>query len=229
MAATSPLTAFSFSPTRVAARSAVTLGAPWTRLAALHPRPATSNSTVPCNNRRSLSGRGVRAIMGNGRQERVKPGPGQESVWDYPRPPALEPVPERIRIEFNSKTIADTTRGYRVLETSHPPVYYIPQEDLKMEYVKKAQGSSFCEWKGNATYWTVQVDGRTAEKVGWSYESPTAPFRPIKSYFAFYCAPMDACYVGDERAQPQPGGFYGGWVTSKVVGPFKGGPGSWGW
>lgn len=108
-------------------------------------------------------------------------------------------------------------------------VYYIPQEDINMEYVRKAPGSSFCEWKGNATYWTVSVDGRTAEKVGWSYEDPTAQFRPIKSFIAFYAGPMDACFVGDERAQPQPGGFYGGWVTSKVVGPFKGAPGTWGW
>ena len=112
---------------------------------------------------------------------------------------------------------------------SSSSVYYIPQEDINMAYVRKASGSSFCEWKGNATYWTVSVDGRTAEKVGWSYEDPTAQFRPIKSFLAFYAGPMDACLVGDERAQPQPGGFYGGWVTSKVVGPFKGAPGSWGW
>jgi uncharacterized protein (DUF427 family) len=108
-------------------------------------------------------------------------------------------------------------------------VYYIPQKDIKMEYVRKAAGSSFCEWKGNATYWSVNVDGRSAEKVGWSYDEPTSQFLPIRSYLAFYAAPMDACYVGDEKAEPQPGGFYGGWVTSRVVGPFKGGPGSWGW
>ncbi|CAM6043754.1 unnamed protein product [Sphagnum compactum] len=165
--------------------------------------------------------------MGNVQREKV--GPGQESVWDYPRPPRLEAVPERVKIVFNSKVIADTTSAYRVLETSHPPVYYIPQKDIKMEYVRKAAGSSFCEWKGNATYWSVNVDGRSAEKVGWSYEEPTSQFLPIRSYLAFYAAPMDACYVGDEKAEPQPGGFYGGWVTSRVVGPFKGGPGSWGW
>jgi hypothetical protein len=124
MAAASLLTAFSLAPACAAARSTFTLGAPWSPLAVLQPRTATFNSTVsvfPCSSRRNLSGSGVRAVMGSGRQEREKPGPGQESVWDYPRPPALEPVPERIRIEFNSKTIADTNRAYRVLETSHPP------------------------------------------------------------------------------------------------------------
>jgi len=222
----------SLAPLRGAAHSQLALGSQFSSTAALlqgfNPRNWEVTSSFRSLSRRDLTG--VRALMGSsGRQQRVEPGPGQESVWDYPRPPSLQPVPERIRIEFNSKTIADTTRAYRVLETSHPPVYYIPQEDIQMEFVQKAQGNSFCEWKGNATYWTVQVEGREAEKVGWSYENPTVPFRAIKSYIAFYAAPMDACYVGDERAQPQPGGFYGGWITSKVVGPFKGGPGSWGW
>lgn len=150
-------------------------------------------------------------------------------MWDYPRPPRLEKVPKRITITFGGVVIADTTDAYRVLETSHPPVYYIPQKDITMEHVRQSPGSSFCEWKGSATYWTVQVGGREAKNVGWSYESPTPGFRPIKSHIAFYCSPMDACTVGGERAQPQPGGFYGGWVTSDVVGPFKGGAGSWGW
>lgn len=97
-----------------------------------------------------------------------------------------------------------------------------------MEYVSEADGSSFCEWKGNATYWTVSVDGKTLEKVGWSYEKPTSAFQRIKGYVAFYASEMD-CFVGAEKAEPQPGGFYGGWVTSKIKGPFKGGPGSWGW
>ncbi|KAJ7515695.1 hypothetical protein O6H91_22G023800 [Diphasiastrum complanatum] len=161
--------------------------------------------------------------------EREKVGAGQESVWDYPRPPRLEPVAERIRIVFNSLTIADTTKAYRVLETSHPPVYYIPPADINLSFLKKAGGSSFCEWKGNATYWTLSVNGKTAEKVGWSYENPTAGFLAIKGYIAFYAGPMDVCFVGDEKVEPQPGGFYGGWITSRVVGPFKGVPGSWGW
>ena len=98
-----------------------------------------------------------------------------------------------------------------------------------MEYLKKAPGSSYCEWKGAASYWSVSVNGKTAEKVGWSYESPVPRFADIAHHIAFYCAPMDACYVGDEIAKPQPGHFYGGWVTSKVVGPFKGAPGTMGW
>ncbi|KAL2644411.1 hypothetical protein R1flu_011998 [Riccia fluitans] len=156
-------------------------------------------------------------------------GPGQESVWDYPRPPRLEPVKERIRIIFNDEVVADTTNAHRVLETSHPPVYYLPSADVKMEHLARAPGSTFCEWKGSATWWTLSVGGKTAENVAWSYEDPTESFIPIKGYLAFYASPMDACYVGEEKAQPQPGNFYGGWVTSKVVGPFKGSTGSYGW
>ncbi|KAG6550899.1 hypothetical protein Mapa_007513 [Marchantia paleacea] len=156
-------------------------------------------------------------------------GPGQESVWDYPRPPALEKVPEKIKIVFNGEKIAETTNAYRVLETSHAPVYYIPAADVTMEHLSKATGSSHCEWKGDATWWTLMVGAKTAENVAWSYESPTEAFLPVKGYLAFYAGPMDACYVGEEQAQPQPGNFYGGWITSKIVGPFKGGPGSWGW
>ncbi|KAL3697745.1 hypothetical protein R1sor_011821 [Riccia sorocarpa] len=156
-------------------------------------------------------------------------GPGQESVWDYPRPPRMEPVKERIKIIFNDEVVADSTNAYRVLETSHPPVYYIPSADVKMEHLAKAPGSSFCEWKGDATWWTLSVGSKTAENVAWSYEDPTETFLPLKGYLAFYAAPMDACYVGEEKAQPQPGNFYGGWVTSKVVGPFKGSPGTFGW
>ncbi len=161
--------------------------------------------------------------------ERIEPKEGQESVWDYPRPPALEKVDEELKIVFNGEVIAQTTNGYRVLETSHPPVYYFPPEDVDDVYVEHAGGSSFCEWKGRAKYVSVEVDGTRAEKVGWYYPEPTAKFEPIKDYIAFYAGPMDACYVGEEQAEPQPGGFYGGWVTSDVVGPFKGGPGTMGW
>lgn len=157
------------------------------------------------------------------------PGPNQESVWDYPRPPALEPVKETLKVVFNGQTIAQTSRGWRVLETSHPPVYYFPAEDVAGAYVRPAQGGSLCEWKGMASYVDVIVDGRRLERVGWKYDTPTPAFEPIAGAIAFYARDMDAVYVGDERARPQPGGFYGGWVTSKVVGPFKGEPGSWGW
>lgn len=160
---------------------------------------------------------------------RIAPQPGQESVWDYPRPPRLEFVAKPIRIIFNGATLADTHNAYRVLETSHPPVYYLPPSDLKQEYLVAAEGSSWCEWKGQARYWSVVVGHKRIERVGWSYPQPNADFAPIADYVAFYAAPMDACWVGDERVTPQPGNFYGGWITSEIVGPFKGAPGSWGW
>ena len=159
----------------------------------------------------------------------IPPGPGQESVWDYPRPPRLEPSDRRIRVIFNGVTIADSRRAYRVLETSHPPVYYLSPEDVRMEYFARAKGSSVCEWKGQASYYDLIVGDRRAEAVAWAYPAPTAAFAPIAGYLAIYPARMDACYVDDERATPQPGDFYGGWLTADVVGPFKGEPGSWGW
>lgn len=159
----------------------------------------------------------------------IKPGPGQESVWDYPRPPRLELTDRYIQIIFNGIVIADTRRAFRVLETSHPPVYYIPPKDIRMEYLAAGAGRSFCEWKGEARYYTVEVDGRRAENVGWYYPRPTPDFVAIKDHVAFYAAPMDACLVDGERARPQPGNFYGGWITNDVVGPFKGEPGSMGW
>lgn len=156
-------------------------------------------------------------------------GPGEESVWQYPRPPALEPVTEEVRIVFNGRVIAETTSAWRVLETSHPPVYYIPPEDLQMSCLEPAGGGSWCEWKGQAKYWTVRVGDRGAERVGWSYPDPTTRFEDIRDHIAFYAGPMDECTVGGEVVEPQPGGFYGGWITSKVKGPFKGGPGTMGW
>lgn len=161
--------------------------------------------------------------------QRVEPQPGQESVWDYPRPPRLDPVAKRLRVLFGGETIADTRHGFRVLETSHPPVYYLPPADLRLEFLIATARSSFCEFKGNARYWTVQVGERTAPDAAWSYEQPSPGFEAIRSYLAFYASRMDACYVDDEKVQPQPGGFYGGWITGDIVGPFKGGPGSWGW
>ncbi len=160
---------------------------------------------------------------------RIEPGPGQESVWDYPRPPRLEPASRQIRIVFNGVEIASTRGAYRVLETSHPPVYYLPPADIQMQHMRRTARNSLCEWKGRAAYYTLTVGGRTAEDVAWFYPSPTAAFAPIAGYLAFYAGPMDACYVGEELVTPQPGEFYGGWITSEIVGPFKGGPGSWGW
>lgn len=161
--------------------------------------------------------------------KRQKPELGQESVWDYPRPPRIEPVPERLKVIFNGRVVADSAKGYRILETSHPPTYYIPREDINEEFLRPAAGQTFCEWKGRASYFDVVVEGREAIRVAWSYPSPTIPFLAIKGSVSFYAEPMDACYVGEEQVRPQPGNFYGGWVTSKVVGPFKGGPGTKGW
>lgn len=160
---------------------------------------------------------------------RVEPGPDQESVWDYPRPPALEPVEERLRVECGGVTLADTTGGYRVLETSHPPTYYLPPDDIAMAHLERAARTSMCEWKGRAVYYHVVAGDRRAEHAAWAYPDPTPRFEAMAGYVAFYAHQMDACYVGDEEVDPQQGGFYGGWVTSKVVGPFKGGPGTLGW
>jgi uncharacterized protein (DUF427 family) len=115
------------------------------------------------------------------------------------------------------------------LETSHPPVYYIPPEDVRHEYLFEVDGTSVCEWKGRAKYHTVRVGHRRAERAAWSYPEPRAGYEAIRDHVAFYAGPMDACTVDGERVEPQPGGFYGGWITAEVVGPFKGGPGTTGW
>jgi uncharacterized protein (DUF427 family) len=156
-------------------------------------------------------------------QKRIEPGPGQESVWDYPRPPRLEDSGKHIQVIFNGIVLADTRRAKRILETSHPPVYYIPPEDIKMEYLTPTSRATFCEWKGNASYYTVKVNGKTLPNAAWYYANPTGGYTGIKNYVAFYPGLMDACYVDGEQVQPQPGDFYGGWITKDIVGPFKGG------
>jgi len=163
------------------------------------------------------------------RSQRIEPQPGQESVWDYPRPPRLEDSTKFIRVVFNRVTIIDTRRAKRILETSHPPVYYIPPEDVRMDLLKPAQRTTFCEWKGAASYYTLTVDGKTVEQAAWCYPQPNAQYAAIKDYIAFYPGKMDACYVDDERVTPQLGDFYGGWITDEIVGPFKGDPGTTGW
>ncbi|MCB0124295.1 MAG: DUF427 domain-containing protein [Caldilineaceae bacterium] len=159
----------------------------------------------------------------------IPPGPGQESVWAYPRPPRLEKSDKQIQVIFNGVAIADTRNAYRVLETSHPPVYYLPPTDIEMQYLIGTTRTTFCEWKGAGAYYTVRVDGKEAANAAWYYPTPTASFAPIRNYVAFYPGMMDACYVDGERVQPQPDGFYGGWITSDIVGPFKGEPGTMGW
>lgn len=150
-------------------------------------------------------------------------------MWDYPRPPAVEPVPQRIRVVLGGVTIAESTRALRVLETSHPPNYYLPPDDVDRQRLDMAPETSWCEFKGSARYWTVRVGDRVEASVAWDYSEPSAGYEALVGHLAFYASHMDECWVGDELATPQPGGFYGGWVTSGVVGPFKGGPGSMGW
>ncbi len=156
-------------------------------------------------------------------------GPGQESAWSYPRPPRLEPVRERLAILFDGELVAETVEGYRVLETSHPPTYYLPPGAFRPGALEPAPGGSLCEWKGRAVYLDVVGRTRRAPRAAWAYPDPTPAFAAIRGYVAVYAGPMDACFVGGERATPQPGGFYGGWVTSRVAGPLKGVPGSAGW
>ena len=155
-------------------------------------------------------------------------GPGQESVWDYPRPPRLEPTSRHLVVAHGSTVIAESTRGFRLLETSHPPSYYLPADDCDLDLLVPASGSSVCEWKGRAVYWDVAVAGEMIRRVGWSYPDPAPPYEAIRDHLAFYPSLLE-CSVDGELATPQPGEFYGGWVTSQVVGPFKGSPGTSWW
>ena len=152
-----------------------------------------------------------------------------ESVWEYPRPPRLEPVRDRILVELGGLVVADTTGAYRVLETSHPPNYYLPPGDIRPGALARSDRRSVCEWKGAAHYFDVHVGERLEPDAAWGYDDPTPRFRAIAGYVAFYPGRMDACSVDGERVRPQPGGFYGGWITSDLGGPFKGVPGSEGW
>jgi uncharacterized protein (DUF427 family) len=150
-------------------------------------------------------------------------------VWDYPRPPRMDPVRDRLRVVLGGMAVAETTRGWRVLETSSPPVYYLPLADCAEGALTPSERRTFCEWKGVATYWTVRGGSRVEVDAAWGYPEPTAGFEALRDAVAFYCGRMDACFVGDERAEPQPGDYYGGWITSRIVGPFKGVPGSRNW
>ena len=157
------------------------------------------------------------------------PGPDEESVWDYPRPPRCEKFHGAIRVMVGDTMVANTTECYRVLETSHPPVYYISPQHIQTSLLEQSAGSSWCEWKGRATYHRLILPDRTIDNVSWSYENPAAAFADIRGHLAFYPGRVDACYVNDERVAAQPGDFYGGWITSNIVGPFKGSAGTAGW
>jgi uncharacterized protein (DUF427 family) len=159
----------------------------------------------------------------------VAPGPGQESVWDYPRPPRLEHADKSVVVEFAGELIARTHRVLRILETSHPPTYYIPLQDICRDFLVASDLRTFCEFKGTASYWTLKVGERVSTNAGWHYPEPTRWYRRLKDHVCFYPSRVDACYVNDERVQAQDGDFYGGWITSDIVGPFKGGPSTAGW
>ena len=150
-------------------------------------------------------------------------------MWDYPRPAIADPTTAHIVVELGGVTIADTRRAVRTLETSHPPSYYIPRDDIAPCALVAVGGSSFCEWKGNARYFDVVGGSARRERAAWTYPDPAPPFAILRDYVAFYAGAMDACFVDGERVTPQPGGFYGGWITASVAGPFKGVSGSRFW
>jgi uncharacterized protein (DUF427 family) len=152
-----------------------------------------------------------------------------ESAWDYPRPPRLESTAELVEIVLGGLVVATTTAAYRVLETSHPPTYYVPADAFADGVLRPAAGSSFCEWKGRAAYLDLVTPERTAERAAWTYPSPSPAFAALVDHVAVYPALVDECRVEGEVVRPQAGGFYGGWITSRVTGPFKGEPGTSGW
>ena len=156
-------------------------------------------------------------------------GPGQESVWDYPRPPALDPSREHVVVIFGGVTIAESHRAMRVLETSHAPVYYLPRADVRLQHLEPIARRTTCEFKGAASYADVVVAERRASAACWWYAEPTPGFTAIAGWIAFYPSAMDRVTVDGEEVRSVPGDFYGSWVTAKVVGPFKGGPGTQGW
>ena len=153
-----------------------------------------------------------------------------ESVWDYPRPPRLEPASCRIRIVHAEHFLAETTAALRILETSHPPVYYLPPAGLATELLKpSASRGSFCEFKGSARYWDVHIGDVVIPAAAWSYDSPSARYAALAGHLAFYASKVDECWVDEERVVAQAGEFYGGWITSNLRGPFKGPPGTRHW
>ena len=156
------------------------------------------------------------------------PGPGQESVWDYPRPPRVEPDPRELLVRLAGVEVARTRRGVRLLETASPPTFYFPPDDVNPALLVPAAGASTCEWKGTARYWTVAAGGVRHEAAAWSYPDPYAEYAALRDWFAFYPAVLE-CFVDGVRVRPQPGRFYAGWITPELVGPFKGEPGSGGW
>lgn len=158
----------------------------------------------------------------------VEPGPGEESVWDYPRPPRVEPDDRHVEVRLGETAIAASRSALRVLETAGPPVFYVPSSDVRLGLLEASSTSALCEWKGRASYWSVRAGGRLIEDAAWSYPEPFGGFESIAGYLSFYPSKLE-CLVDGERVRPQPGGFYGGWITDEIVGPFKGEPGTGSW
>ncbi len=161
--------------------------------------------------------------------KRLDPRPGQESVWDYPRPPRIEPSDKLVEIFFNGHKVATSRHAKRVLETSHPPTYYIPPEDVNWEYLIDSDRQTVCEFKGVARYHTLVDGDHESPDAAWSYPAPMHAFESVRDHLAFYPSRVEACFVNGERVVAQEGDFYGGWITKEIVGPFKGGSGTWGW
>ncbi len=157
-----------------------------------------------------------------------EPGPGQESVWDYPRPPRICADARHVLVRTGERVIADTRRAVRVLETASPPTFYLPPEDVAVEFLVMASGRSGCEWKGVAVYWDVLLTEGCIARGAWSYIDPLPAFESIRGWFSFYPSTLE-CRVDGQRVRPQAGGFYGGWVTPEIIGPMKGEPGTSSW
>jgi uncharacterized protein (DUF427 family) len=152
-----------------------------------------------------------------------------ESVWDYPRPPKLERTSRVLRVEFAGIVIAETRNALRLLETSHPPTYYIPKQDVKTDALVLTTQTTFCEYKGRTIYWTIKIGDRKSENAAWTYPNPPKQYEALTGCVAFYASRVDACFVDGERVRAQAGDFYGGWITSDLLGPFKGERGTEGW
>lgn len=161
--------------------------------------------------------------------KKIIPQTGQESVWDYPRPPRIEPFNGHIRIVFNDDIILDTKQAFRILETSHPPTYYLPEDQFKKGIFVSNPVTSYCEYKGLARYYDIVLKGKKARQAAWYYPDPSVSFKAIKNFVSIYAHLMDSCYVNGEKVKAQQGDFYGGWITSNIVGPFKGAAGTSGW
>jgi uncharacterized protein (DUF427 family) len=155
----------------------------------------------------------------------------RESVWDYPRPPRIEPLDRHVRVVLGGETIAESDRAVRVLETASPPTIYVPPEDIRMDLLIDAgdEVHTECEWKGTASYMHAEAGGKRAQRVAWYYPDPKEGFEQLTDYLAFYPRRVDAAYLDGELVTPQPGAYYGGWITEEIEGPFKGDPGSEGW